>query len=54
MNHPVIVTKENVIEDVRKHAHDNARKYGHEVLGWLVGFFRENEVYVLKSEKCTK
>jgi hypothetical protein len=37
-----------------KESYNDARKYGHEVLGWLVGFFKDNEVYVLRSEKCTK
>jgi hypothetical protein len=54
MSPPLIVAREHVVENLRNHAHENARKYGHEVLGWLVGFFRENEVYVLESEKCTK
>jgi hypothetical protein len=54
MTVPKVVVRAPVINDVRQHALDEARKYGHEVLGWLVGFFRQDEVYVLKAVRCTK
>jgi hypothetical protein len=54
MKPPSVYVKKHVIENLRKHAHEEARKYGHEVFGWLVGFFKEKQVYVLKAVKCTK
>jgi len=51
---PKVVVKKPVLEVIRSHAFEEAKKYGHEVLGWLIGFFVKNEVYVLRAIKCTK
>ena len=54
MGGPFVAVKKSVVEDVKKHAFQEARKHGHEIFGWLVGFFRNNEVYVVNQVKCTK
>ena len=54
MSAPSVLVMEGVDDYLRKHALEEARMYGHEVLGWLVGFSMKNEVYVLKAVKCTR
>lgn len=54
MSIPSVSVKGSVADYIREHAHEEARKFGWEILGWLVGFSGDNEVYVLRGVKCTK
>ena len=51
---PRLIIKRSITKEILEHALTNAKKYGVEVIGWLVGFFGDNAIYVLKSYPCTK
>jgi proteasome lid subunit RPN8/RPN11 len=49
-----LVVKRDLKRVITEHALDGARKDGFEVLGWLVGFFTEDTVYICDAVPCTK
>jgi proteasome lid subunit RPN8/RPN11 len=49
-----LVVKRDLKRIITEHALDGARKDGFEVLGWLVGFFTEDTVYICDAVPCTK
>jgi proteasome lid subunit RPN8/RPN11 len=49
-----LVLKRDLKRVICQHALDVAREKGYEVLGWLVGFFSEDTVYICDAVPCTK
>ena len=49
-----VVMKRDLKRVICQHALDVAREKGYEVLGWLVGFFSEDTVYICDAVACTK
>ncbi len=49
-----ILIRENAIDALLSHALRSAKSHGKEVIGWLLGFFREDGVCVSESVPCTK
>jgi proteasome lid subunit RPN8/RPN11 len=49
-----LVIKRDLTRAITEHALEGARKDGFEVLGWLVGFFTEDTVYICDAVPCTK
>ena len=54
MSLPTVHAAEEAVEGLRRHSLSEAKKYGHETMGWLLGFFKGSEVFVLESERCTR
>jgi hypothetical protein len=49
-----LVLKRDLKRVICQHALDVAREKGYEVLGWLVGFFSDDTVYICDAVPCTK
>lgn len=49
-----VVIKRDLKRVICQHALDVAREKGYEVLGWLVGFFSEDTVYICDAVPCTR
>jgi proteasome lid subunit RPN8/RPN11 len=49
-----VVLKRDLKRVICEHALDVAREKGFEILGWLVGFFSEDTVYICDAVPCTK
>jgi hypothetical protein len=49
-----MVLKRDLKRVICQHALDVAREKGFEILGWLVGFFSEDTVYICDAVPCTK
>jgi hypothetical protein len=49
-----VVMKRDLKRVICEHALEVAREKGYEVLGWLVGFFSEETVYICDAVACTR